>query len=134
AVCDYLAEPIRQQRQQKPTYVVPCIVPVPDPVAERPAPREEIRLIGVGALVERKDPLLAVDVVAELGRWHRPARLTLVGDGDLREEVRSHAAQLGVADRVRLTGPLDRTGVLAELAAADLFLGPTRGDNFFVSC
>lgn len=33
----------------------------------------------------------------------------------------------------RLTGNLDAAGVRAELARADVFIGPTRGDNFFVS-
>lgn len=142
-VVDYLAEPVRAVRGGSPTVVVPCIVP---PLREVPDRREpavaaggagsdgEIRLVSVGALVERKDPVLAVEVVAELARRGRPARLVLVGEGDLAPAVRERAEALGVADRVRLTGPLDRAGVLAELAAADLFLGPTRGDNFFVSC
>lgn len=134
AVCDYLAAPIRQVRGAKLTTVVPCIVPVPDPVPTRPADDRRLRMVAVGGLIERKDPLLAVDTLAELLVRGHDARLTFVGQGPLEDAVRQHARALDITDRVRLTGPLDRDGVLDQLTRAHLFLGPTRGDNFFVSC
>ncbi|MGI8948584.1 MAG: glycosyltransferase [Ornithinimicrobium sp.] len=133
AVCDYLATPIRDVRGARPTTVVPCVVPRPQ-VQPRPELEGELTLVDVGALIPRKDPVLAVDVVAELTRRGRPTRIRLVGQGELADEVRGRARALGVGDRVDLLGSLDRAGVLAELAAADVFIGPTRGDNFFVSC
>lgn len=138
AVCDYLAAPIRELRRGRPTTVVPCIVPQPEPVPRRQAGADpaddDLRLVSVGGLIPRKDPVLAVDVVAELVRRGRPARIRFVGQGELADDVTARAHELGVADRVQLVGTLDRAGVLAELAGADVFLGPTRGDNFFVSC
>lgn len=134
AVCDYLAEPVRRVRGGAPTVVVPCIVPVPDPLVPRPEPGERLRLVDVGALVPRKDPVTAVDTLAELRRRGRMASLRLVGQGPLAGEVTRRARTLGVAEHVRLAGTLDREGVLAELGAADVFLGPTLGDNFFVAC
>lgn len=135
AVCDFLARPVRAVRRERPTVVVPCIVPPLDHVpARRPRGDRPLRLVGVGALVERKDPVLAVDTLAALERRGVAAQLTLVGEGPLRDAVEARAAELGLAGRVRLTGVIDRAGVQAELADADLFLGPTRGDNFFVSC
>lgn len=134
AVCDYLASPIRRMRRHRPTMVVPCIVPAP-PGGPRPRTADAtLDLVSVGALVARKDPLLAVDVVAELRRRGHQARIRFVGAGELAEAVQQRAAQRGIAVEVELVGARDRQGVLAELARADLFLGPTRGDNFFVSC
>lgn len=135
AVVERLARPIRDARgADRPTLVVPCVVPAPP---GGPPPRKEpdgtIDLVDVGGLVAGKDPLLAVDVVAELQRRGHPTRLRLVGDGPLAEDVRRRAAHHGVTEQVTLVGTLDRTGVLAELARADLFLGPTRSDNFYVS-
>lgn len=135
AVVERLARPVREARgEDRPTLVIPCVVPAP---AGGPPPRRQtdgtIDLVGVGGLVEGKDPLLAVDVVAELGRRGHPARLRLVGDGPLADAVRRRAVERGISDRVTLVGTLDRAGVLAELARADLFLGPTRSDNFYVS-
>ena len=136
AVVDYLAAPVRDARGDRPTVVVPCIVPPLDSVP----PRRDIdaarplRLVSVGGLIERKDPLMAVDTVAELTRRGIPAGIRFVGAGPLRDAIEARAAELDVADAVELVGTLDRDGVLAELAGADLFLGPTLGDNFFVSC
>ncbi|GAA1160663.1 glycosyltransferase family 4 protein [Ornithinicoccus hortensis] len=134
AVCDYLAEPIRAVRGDAPVSVVPCIVPVPDPVPPRSADRRRLRLVSVGGLIERKDPVLAVDVVAELLVRGHDARISFVGEGPLRPRIVERARLLDIADRVRLTGSLDGAGVLDALTRAHLFLGPTRGDNFFVSC
>lgn len=134
-VCPYLSQPIRQYRH-RPTVEVPCVVePVPDLTPRKlPAP-EPWRLISVGGLVERKDPIFALQVVEELRRRGRRAELTWVGQGPLEEAARDYATNHGLP--LRLTGPLPYTGeggVSAELQAADLFIGPTHGDNFFVSC
>lgn len=136
AVCGYLAEPIRDVRGPAPTLVVPCIVPVPFPQPRRQpsAMTEELRLVSVGGLIPRKDPLLAVDVVAELIKRGQPTSIRFVGNGELATQVAQRASELGIADHVVLTGNQDRAGVLAEYDRADLFLGPTIGDNFFVSC
>lgn len=134
AVCDYLAAPIREVRGPRLTTVVPCIVPVPEPVPARSADDSRLRLVSVGGLIERKDPLLAVDVVTELLLRGHDVKLTLVGQGPLETQVRERARALDISDRIRLTGSLDRDGVLDQLTRAHLFLGPTRGDNFFVSC
>ncbi len=133
AVCDFLAAPLREVRGGRPTEVVPCIVETPVPVPARPVRGDRLRLVDVGGLIDRKDPVLAVETVAELARRGVAADLALVGEGDLREAVLRRADELGVSDQVRLTGVVPRSGVLAELAAGDLFFGPTRGDNFFVS-
>lgn len=151
AVCDYLARPVREVRGERPTVVVPCIVPPLREVPERAAPvagapdtsvadapdgtgHGTLRMVSVGGLIERKDPLLAVDTVAELRRRGLPAQLRFVGEGPLRGAITQRAREQRVEDAVELVGTRDRAGVLEELAAADLFLGPTRGDNFFVSC
>lgn len=132
-VCDYLAEPVRAARGSRPTRVVPCIVEPEVPAPRRPRGDGRLELVSVGGLIDRKDPLLAVRTVAALVARDVDARLTWAGEGPLREDTETLAAELGVADRVRLVGTLDHEGVRTALAAADLFLGPTKGDNFFVS-
>src|SRR5690606_2304856 len=127
------AAPIRRLRYPRRTAAVGCVV-APVHVASRPLrPARELRLVAVGGLVDRKDPLLAVRTVAELRDRGVPARLTWVGGGPLERATRRLARRLGVEDAVVLTGPLDTAGVRAALDAADMFLLPTRGDNFCVS-
>lgn len=134
-VCPYLSRAI-QQRRIKPVVEVPCVVePVRDLTPRNLPAQEPWRLISVGGLVERKDPIFALQVVEELRRRGHRAELTWVGQGPLEQAARDYAANHGLP--LRLTGPLPYTGeggVSAELQAADLFIGPTHGDNFFVSC
>ncbi|MDU0349475.1 glycosyltransferase family 4 protein, partial [Actinomyces sp. MRS3W] len=136
SVCDYLASPIRAVRGPRETRVVPCIVePYP------PAPRRTrtgdgavtLRLVSTGGLIDRKDPLLALEIVAELVRRDIDAHLTWVGEGPLHDAVVERASRPDVAGRIELTGAQDAAGVRAALADADIFLGPTKADNFFVS-
>ncbi len=134
AVCDYLARPIRRARYPRRTATIGCIVPPREHLVGRPLrPAEALRLVAVGGLVERKDPLLAVRTIAELRARGIPACLTWVGGGRLARQVTRLARTLTVSDSVVLAGPQDPTGVSAALEAADMFFLPTRGDNFCVS-
>jgi glycosyltransferase involved in cell wall biosynthesis len=97
-------------------------------------PEERLRLrqaLGVGT-----DTPLAVfvgrlDYQKELpwllGAWARvireipTARLALVGDGPLREQIHQKARELGVYDHVIFTGRLQMDGLLKWLQAGDVF-------------
>lgn len=133
AVCDYLAAPLRAVRGRRPTDVVPCIVD-PGPLAPRRDRSDGVlRLVSTGGLIDRKDPLVAVRTLAALTERGIDVRLTWLGEGPLRAETLALAETLHVADRLALPGTADAAGVRTALAAADLFFGPTRADNFFVS-
>lgn len=117
-------------RRAGPIAVVPCVVPE-SPVTN--APRgERLQLIGIGGLIPRKGPLLAVGAVAELVARGVDAGLTWVGEGNLRADVERDVAALGLGDRVILTGTLSGTAVTDALDRSDMLLLPTRGDNFCV--
>jgi len=59
--------------------------------------QDELSILFVGRLVEQKRPWLALETVAELTRSHgRGARITLVGDGVLREDLMALARELQV--------------------------------------
>lgn len=131
-VCEYLAAPVRAVRRG-PVRVVPCIVEPYEPAPRRPRTDGRLELVSVGALVERKDPMLALRTVVELALSDVDAHLTWVGEGPLRQAVAELATDLAVAHRIHLVGTKDTQGVRQALAEADLFLGPTKGDNFFVA-
>ncbi|MBD8022237.1 glycosyltransferase [Microbacterium gallinarum] len=113
-----------------PTELVPCIVP--EVSVQQLPERRPLRLIGIGGLIPRKGPLLAVSALAELRARGEDAELVWVGDGPEREPVIAAADALGLGGRVRLTGVLEPTAVGQELDAAHLLLLPTQGDNFCV--
>lgn len=132
AVCEYLAAPIRRVRSRE-TRIVPCIVEPPRALVEPRRDNAVPRLVAVGGLVERKDPLCALRAVALLRGEGFAASLTWVGDGPLRSDLVQLAAELGVADALTITGVLDASGVAGALEEADLFLLPTLAENFCVS-
>lgn len=133
AVCDFLARPIRAVRGARATAVVPCIVEPGEVVARRDRQDGALRMVSTGGLIPRKDPILAVEVLAQLVERGVDAHLEWLGDGPLREATLARAAELDVDERLTLPGTVDGAGVRAALARADLFFGPTRADNFFVS-
>jgi glycosyltransferase involved in cell wall biosynthesis len=132
AVCEYLAEPIRSARPGA-VRIVPCNV---QPVGiVKPPPREpdHLNLIAVGGLLDRKDPLCAVETVGMLRERGVPAALTWVGEGELRAVVEARISELGLEHEVELVGSLDSMGVGMALDRSDIFFLPTRGENFCVS-
>lgn len=88
-----------------------------------------LRVVGTGGLIDRKNPLLVVDTLAEYQRT-APAELVWYGDGPLREEVLRRARERGVT--VRLPGAVPRAELLQRLAEADVYVVPTRRETFFL--
>lgn len=78
-----------------------------------------------GRLVDLKGPRLALDAFARLAARAPEARLVYVGAGPLRATLAARAAELGLADRVEITGHVPRAEVLARLARSDVFLFPS---------
>ncbi|GEC99979.1 colanic acid biosynthesis glycosyltransferase WcaL [Kocuria varians] len=114
------------------THMVPCVVENPDPARDFPA-APPVRLVGVGALIDRKRPVLALETVAELVRRGMDVHYTLIGKGPLMETLRETARNLGIEDRVELTGPIPPAEVAERLSRAHLFFLPSAQENFFTA-
>lgn len=82
---------------------------------------QAVVMASVGRIDRSKNPALLLDAFA-LAAARQP-RLTLVyvGDGVLRPQIESRAADLGVASRVRFTGLMPQTRIAQALRGADLF-------------
>lgn len=134
-VSEHLAQGVRALREG-PVAVVPNIVESPTSLHPRQDPGRSLpggplELVGVGALIERKDPVTAVLAAAELRRRSVDARLTWVGTGELADEVSRRAAAEAVP--LRLLGAVPPREVPGVVGAADLFLLPTRAETFCVA-
>lgn len=76
----------------------------------RPGPRPKGGgpvVLAVGRLVGDKDHATLIRAFAEAAREFPAARLRIVGDGPLKEELQRLAAELGVAERVRFSAGRD---------------------------
>lgn len=111
--------------------VVPNII---DLVRFRPAEHYPVNPQAPHIMVARNlEPIYGIDVAlrafALVAAKLPAARLSIAGSGPLRESLEQLAASLGVADRVRFTGRLDREQMAALYREADLSLNPSHVDN-----
>src|SRR5947208_5017983 len=79
------------------------------------------RIISVGRLVEFKGFEHVIDACAELARRGFDFSCDIIGDGPLRETLRSKIAKLNLSSRINLLGSLSQKAVLEKLRDADIF-------------
>ena len=83
------------------------------------------RLVCIGRLCEQKGQLLLVEAAAALAAQGIGFELVLAGDGEMRAEIEARIRQLGLQDRVRITGWIGGAQVLEELRAARAMVLPS---------
>ncbi len=82
------------------------------------------QLLTIGRLEWQKGHDLALEALARLRDL--PWRYWIVGEGGIRVDLENQIRQLGLEDRVQLTGRVDAETKSRMLAAADLFVWPER--------
>lgn len=83
-------------------------------------------LVAVARLVEKKGLVHLLDAVAELRERGRPLdRVTIAGQGPLREGLEAHAAALGLQDVVEFAGSTPPESVRRLLEDASLLVAPS---------
>jgi glycosyltransferase involved in cell wall biosynthesis len=90
-----------------------------------PSANDEVRITFIGALTDVKRPedvLLALRPLVDI-KW----RLTMVGTGELRDELEPRAAEW-FPGRVHFTGQVGRSRVRDILLSTDVFVFPTKYD------
>jgi teichuronic acid biosynthesis glycosyltransferase TuaC len=89
-------------------------------------------IVTLAHLVGRKRHDLVLYALAAMPAPERPDYL-VIGDGPLRPELTRLARELGVADRVMMTGQLDNDRAVAEVARCHLFVMPSVDEPFGVA-
>jgi colanic acid/amylovoran biosynthesis glycosyltransferase len=93
--------------------------------ADATSPPEGHRLVCVGRICEQKGQLLLVDALVLVRDRGLDCHVVFAGDGPLRAELEHRARDLGVADRILVTGWIDGARVRQELAAARSLVLPS---------
>lgn len=111
------------------TYLAPY--PLPSMVVSHPGgpwhpPVGRIELLFVGQLIDRKRPLMAVDVVELLVERGVDVRLRVVGDGPLRGEVERRAIGLPV----EFLGSMSAKATLDAMRTATALVHPSVEDGW----
>lgn len=84
--------------------------------------RDNLVMISVGRLDTQKDPLLMLNAFSEICRIKPASCLVIIGDGVLLSSVKSRIRELGLEEKVLMTGLLEAAKVAKYLRAADLFV------------
>lgn len=90
-----------------------------------PIAGDDLLLVTVGALIERKGQAYVIKALADLPR----ARLLLVGKGEDEASLRMLAKEVGVADRVHFLGGVDPSMLPPLLSAADAMVLPSASEG-----
>lgn len=80
------------------------------------------RLLFVGRLDRQKNPLLLIDAVRDLVTNGCDVHLTIIGDGDLRDQLAARLISSRLEGRVELLGVRSRPEIAALMRSADLFV------------
>ncbi len=89
------------------------------PIPDRP------QLVCVGRLCEQKGQLLLVEAAGRLAAEGLDFKLVLVGDGPLRNEIEALTAQLGITDKIEITGWASNSEVRAHILASRAMVLPS---------
>jgi glycosyltransferase involved in cell wall biosynthesis len=121
---------IRALGLRAPVAVVPNGVDVP-PAVDRPAPDGERTLLSLGRVHPKKGLDTLLRAWAKLEGAHACWRLRIVGPAERNHdmELRALAESLRL-ERVTIEGAVHGEAKLALYRAADLFVVPTRSENF----
>ena len=86
-------------------------------------PDDSLVIGNVGRLSIEKNQKFIVEVFNELVKKDKDAKLMIVGEGPLHHEIENHIKEIGVQDRVFMTGR--RKDIQDILSALDLFIMPS---------
>ena len=83
----------------------------------------------VGNLVPEKGPDVLVEALGRSELGGLDARVTFIGEGELKDELRARTAALGLRDRVSFLGRLPPDEVALRISASDVLCLPSRREG-----
>jgi len=90
-----------------------------------PIPPRPFRFVSIGRFAEQKGHLVLIEAFARLRRDAPDAHLTLVGDGEMRDEIERAIHLYDVGRNVTITGWVGEDRIRKELANAHALVAPS---------
>ena len=89
------------------------------------------RIVSVGRLCEAKNPIFALEVMAELKKLRSDFVYEWIGGGELREQMEAFIREKGLQDHVKLLGL--RNDIEKILPSRDLFFMPSKFEGLGIA-
>lgn len=93
---------------------------------------EPFHFISIGNLIQSKRFDLTIKAFAQNFKGNHGVKLTIIGDGPLKENLKSLVREQGVEKQVFFTGRLDRNSVACELQKSNVFVLASDYETFGV--
>ncbi len=106
-------------------HVIPMGIATSQMQTQADVTRADGEILFVGRMVEKKGLPYLLDAMALLKARLPHARLTLVGDGPLRQALQARCQELQLQDRVRFVGALANDQLAAQYSRATVFVAPS---------
>lgn len=123
AICDYVKTTISEE-YHIPLKKIPCIYNGVDTKAFCPNKTsnraETVEFISTGILYYMKNHKLLINAFAKAARKHPAIHLSILGDGELREELEQQIREYGLEDKINIMGLVDQVADL--LNQADIYV------------
>lgn len=96
----------------------------------RPGGKSSQKVLFLGRLTGQKSPGNFVEMAERVAREVPGAEFVVAGRGELEDELKARARDLGLIGRIRFPGFLSRSQVMAELATTAVLCLPSRSEPF----
>jgi colanic acid/amylovoran biosynthesis glycosyltransferase len=96
-----------------------------EPKPKNRAKSDEVRILSVGRLVEKKGLKYGIKAVHRVLKEHDNVVYEIIGNGPLKESLEQLIGRLGCGDKIRLLGGKTREEVVDHYDRADLLLFPS---------
>lgn len=90
---------------------------------------EPASIVWIGRFIQWKRPYAPLQLASRLLRDGRDFRLTMIGDGEMRDEMASYIVEKGLAENVTMTGAIPNKEVHRIMSESDLFLFTSKRDE-----
>lgn len=126
-VCDFLGRKITERDQSAKYTCIPSPINQSYKAAVLTEPRFDrpLKIISVGRLVEKKGLHIALKALALCKQKGLDFHYTIIGQGELTDELKALTAQLNLQEQVEFTGALPSKNTIEKMLQNDVLLVPS---------
>lgn len=97
------------------------------------SPKRDFKIVSVGSLFYGKGYDVLINAFHKSKLYEKGSIITIVGEGNERRNLEKQIKILGLQNNIFLVGQKNKNEIVEILLSSDLFVHPSRGENFSVA-